>query len=101
MILHSYAQATRAHWFLATFALLFMLAVGAQADTNVSGAIAADTTWTAANSPYIVTGNVTVNAGVTLNVETGVTVRFNDDLGLYVNGRINAASASSTGIQPI
>jgi hypothetical protein len=34
-----------------------------QADTNVSGVIAADATWTEANSPYILAGNVLVNNG--------------------------------------
>ena len=35
------------------------------ADTNAGGAISANTTWNAAASPYIVTGDVTVNAGDT------------------------------------
>ena len=45
------------------------------ADTNVSGNIESDITWTQVNSPYIVTGNVTVLTGVTLTVDDNVTVK--------------------------
>ena len=41
------------------------------ADTNAGGAISANTVWNAAASPYIVTENVTVNAGVTLTNDPG------------------------------
>ena len=46
----------------------------AQTYTNVSGIISSDTTWTQANSPYMLTGNVLVNNGVTLTIEAGATV---------------------------
>jgi hypothetical protein len=45
--------------------------------TNVSGPISSDTTWILADSPYYVTGTVTVNPGVTLTLERGVIVKFN------------------------
>jgi hypothetical protein len=48
----------------------------AQSGTNVSGVISSDTTWTQADSPYMLTGPVTVNAGVTLTIQAGVTVNF-------------------------
>jgi hypothetical protein len=48
----------------------------AQSGTNVSGIISSNTTWTQANSPYMLTGPVTVNAGVTLTIQAGVTVNF-------------------------
>ena len=53
----------------------------AGATTNVSGTIATDTTWSWAYSPYVVTDNVTVNSGVTLTVEPGVIVKFNETKG--------------------
>ena len=46
----------------------------AQSGTNVSGIISSDTTWTQANSPYNLTGNVQVNNGVSLTIEAGITV---------------------------
>jgi hypothetical protein len=59
-----------------------------QADTNVSGRIASDTTWTLANSPYIVTSTVqiygTTTAPVTLTIEPGVVVKFNSGMGLQI-----------------
>jgi hypothetical protein len=56
---------------------------------TVSGIMTSNTTWTPANSPYDLTGNVLVNDGVTLTVEPGVTV----NLGSYyimVNGTLQA-----------
>lgn len=48
------------------------------AQTNVSGGIFANTTWTFANSPYIVVDTVVVFPGVTLTIEPGVIVKFDD-----------------------
>ena len=46
-----------------------------RAQTPVSGGIFSNTTWTLANSPYLMTGNVVVFPGVTLTIEPGVEVR--------------------------
>jgi hypothetical protein len=51
---------------------------------NLSGSINSDTTWTKANSPYALTGAVTVDAG-TLTIGVGVTVNLNGYT-LQVNG---------------
>jgi len=42
--------------------------------TDVSGVISSNTTWGALSSPYIVTGNILLNEGLTLTIEAGVTV---------------------------
>ena len=49
------------------------------AQTNVSGGIYSNTTWTLNNSPYIVTDTVVVFPGVTLTIEPGVIVRFDNN----------------------
>ncbi len=64
-------------------------------DTNVSGAISANTTWNLAGSPYIVIEDVTINAGITLTVESGVTVKFQNDRSLIIYGTISAIGTSA------
>jgi len=64
--------------------------------TNVSGVIASNTTWNLAGSPYIVTSFITVNNGVTLTVDAGVTVAFNDAQYMQVYGTMNATGATFT-----
>lgn len=61
---------------LSTFVLLGLMTHPAQAamPTYVGGPITTNTTWTATNSPYILTETVAIMAGVTLTVEPGVTV---------------------------
>ena len=56
----------------------------ATGQTNVSGGIYADITWTLANSPYIVTSTVVVFPGHTLTIEPGVTVKFENNQQLEI-----------------
>ena len=65
--------------------------------TNVSGSNS-DITWTLGKSPYIITGNVLVASGVTLTIEAGVTVKFNDDLYIKVEGTLIAVGDSNNRI---
>ncbi|MEO7317738.1 MAG: lamin tail domain-containing protein, partial [Chthoniobacteraceae bacterium] len=67
---------------------------------SVSGAIAGNTTWTAAGGPYQVTANLTVNSGVTLTIQPGTTVYLNSGITMTVaaGGRI---LAEGTAAQPI
>ncbi|MFH2096884.1 MAG: hypothetical protein ABIJ16_14335, partial [Bacteroidota bacterium] len=46
------------------------------AETEVSGIISANTRWTSANSPYMVTGKIQVLDNVTLIIEKNVIVKF-------------------------
>ncbi len=58
--------------------------------TYVEGEIAIDTIWTLIDSPFILSGNVTVLEGVTLTIESGVEVRFGGKFSIIVNGRLIA-----------
>src|ERR1700741_2987100 len=59
---------------------ILLITIQTHAKTNMSGGIYANTTWTKANSPYIVTDTVVVFPGNTLTIEPGVEVRFADDM---------------------
>ena len=60
------------------FGIIFIgsLLSNVSAQTNVSGGIYSNTTWTLNNSPYIVTDTVVVFPGVTLTIQPGVVVKF-------------------------
>ncbi|MCA9246288.1 MAG: lamin tail domain-containing protein [Planctomycetales bacterium] len=60
------------------------------ATTDVSGTLAADTLWRAADGPFRVTGNLTIPAGVTLTIESGTTVFFADNTRMQVSGQLIA-----------
>jgi hypothetical protein len=66
--------------------------------TNVGGTIETDTTWTPANSPYIMTSDVVVPAGRTLTIEPGVVVKGKVDTELRIAGTLNAEGTETTPI---
>ena len=63
--------------------------------TNVSGVISSNTTWSLANSPYLVTGNVLVNEGVTLSIEPGVIVKIEAARSILIAGELIAEGTSN------
>ena len=66
--------------------------------TNVGGSIETDTTWTPANSPYIMTSDVIVPAARTLTIEPGVIVKGKVDTELRIEGTLNAEGSATTPI---
>ena len=68
------------------------------AQTWVEGHITQDTTWTVTDSPFVVIGNVIVDANVTLTIEPSVEVRFGDGFSLIVDGNLFAIGAESNPI---
>ncbi len=68
------------------------------AQTIVGGPISSDTTWNIAGSPYIVQSNVAVLSGVTLTIDSGVTVKFDFAKSIQISGTLRAIGCLS---QPI
>ncbi len=67
--------------------------------TDVGGSLTSDTVWTQAASPYVVTADVMVQPGVTLEIEPGVAVQFRQNTGLEVRGRLLAEGTPFNRIQ--
>ena len=73
---------------------LFVTTIHSQ--TNVSGALSSDTTWSLSNSPYTVTGSVLIPNGVTLTIEAGAVINFLDDYKILVKGNIISSGTSES-----
>ena len=69
---------------LSVIVALTILSFTSRAQTNVSGGIHVNTTWTLANSPYIVVDTVVVFPGITLTIQPGVVVKFNNTMQLEI-----------------
>lgn len=69
---------------------------GTYAQSNITTHFTANTTLTVANSPYIIVNSININDGVTVTVEDGVEIKFNDGRYLQVFGTLNASGAKFT-----
>lgn len=77
----------------------FLLLTGfVHAQTYVSGGIYNNTTWTKANSPYIVTDQLVLFPDYTLTIEPGVTIKFDDSVGLECRGKLVAIGMATDSI---
>jgi hypothetical protein len=61
--------------------------------STITGVIDEDATWSKSNSPYVLTGPVRINSGVTLTIEAGVTVNLQSYY-LLVEGTLMARGTS-------
>ena len=85
-----------------TCLLLLSVATRADAATSINSSIITDTTWIAANSPYVVVTDVEdtdadfeIARGVTLTIEPGVVVKFQEKTIFLVSGTLNAQGTSN------
>jgi hypothetical protein len=78
-------------------ALLCFAAAGASADTQVTGDLTLNTTWSSAGSPYVISSGMSVRSGVTLTIQAGTTVQFSGQLtAMTVDGDIRAQGTQSS-----
>jgi hypothetical protein len=83
---------------LFAFWLLLGFCENTYCQTNVGGEITGNTTWTKANSPYIVISNIRIQPTGSLTIEPGVAVRFNSGIQLTANGRLIAVGTEADSI---
>jgi len=62
---------------------------GYATEEPICGVIEANTTWTKANSPYYISCNSSIDAGITLDVGAGVEIFIEKDIIFNVDGNIN------------
>ncbi len=70
--------------------ITFSIPNSVRADVTHCGTLSTDETWLANDNVHIVTCDVTVPASITLTIEVGAIVKFQDDAQINVNGKLNA-----------
>ncbi len=76
--------------------IILMIPLTARSQTQVSGNQSG--VWSAANSPYLVTGDVTIPPGDSLIIEPGVEIKFQGYFKFVVNGYFSAVGTESDSI---
>jgi len=68
--------------------------------SNVAGQINTNTTWVLADSPYVITSDITVGNGATLTIPAGTIIKFAPGANLYISPGARLQAAGTTA-QPI
>ncbi len=85
---------------ISTLALIMLLgSLDSSAQTNVSGPYFSNTLWSAAGSPYNLTGDVQIPAGVTLTIDPGCTINYTGDYEILIKGSLVANGTASLPIK--
>lgn len=86
--------------FIFSFGIFLVFTAEASADTHISEAVTEDTTWTSADSPYIIDNSIAVLGPATLTIEPGVVVKFApfSDIGMYNGGSLKALGSTESKI---
>ncbi|MCB0409364.1 MAG: T9SS type A sorting domain-containing protein [Flavobacteriales bacterium] len=83
-----------------SFALLALLIwTSTFSQTQIGGVISTNTTLSLSNSPYVVTNNLLVQQGVTLEIQPGVEMKFNEAIYMQIDGTLRAAGTNSDKIK--
>lgn len=69
-------------------AVFILLSIGLKSQTTIGGSIFTSTTLIKANSPYIVTTNLVIFQGATVNVDPGVEIRMGNGIEIEVRGTL-------------
>lgn len=96
-MLHIYQKLEKTLFLIIILVVCFPLVL--HADTGVGGIIYNDTTWTMADSPFIITGDVQIPFGTTLTLEPGVVVNLMEEgNAIKVWGNLNAVGTDEAHI---
>ncbi|HBX50120.1 MAG TPA: hypothetical protein DEH02_03520 [Bacteroidales bacterium] len=85
-------------FFLFLVLIFFGFIETVNSQTNINGVISHDTSLTLLNSPYFVTDSLVLDSGVTLVIEPGVTIQFNDSTFFRVRGILKSLGTISDSI---
>jgi hypothetical protein len=80
-------------------AILTATATPVYADTTHCGQISADENWSNTGNVHVVTCNVTVDSGVTLTIQEGAIVKFDEGTVLGVNGVLKVEGTATSPVQ--
>ncbi len=86
-------------FFLGCIVCLFFDVLKINAQTPIIGFISENTTWTKVNSPYVSLGNVVVKKNVTLSIEPGVEVEFDEGHKIIIEGTLLARGSAEETIR--